>query len=56
MVFCTWKAGWGWKAFTTEANTGKGLKLPGWMRPYMTFVLPVIILVVFVIGIVPLFK
>ena len=35
-----------------EANTGKGLKLKKWMRPYMTYVLPVVIIVIFIIGIV----
>ena len=34
-----------------EANAGKGLKLKKWMRPYMTFVLPTVIIAIFVIGI-----
>ena len=38
-----------------EANTGKGLKLGGWMRPYMTYVLPVVILIVFIMGLVDKF-
>ena len=37
--------------FIKEANTGKGLKMPTWLRPYLTYVLPVVIMVVFVIGI-----
>ena len=43
--------GWGWKAFMTEANTGKGLKVQSWMRFYMTWVLPVIVIGLFFIGI-----
>ena len=32
LLFCTSRYGWGWKNFTTEANTGKGLKIQNWMR------------------------
>ena len=38
-----------------EANTGKGLRVKRWMRGYMTYVLPLIILAVFLIGIVTFF-
>ncbi|MEE1060911.1 MAG: sodium-dependent transporter [Ruminococcus sp.] len=50
------KHGWGWKNYTAEANTGKGAKVADWMRGYMTYVLPVIILVLFVFGIYNFFK
>lgn len=47
VVFCTSRYGWGWKNYYNEVNTGtKGLSVPRWIRPYMTFVLPVIILLV----------
>lgn len=52
VLFCTQKFGWGWDNFTAEANQGKGLKVQKWMRGYMTFVLPVIIVIVFVLGII----
>ncbi len=52
VLFCTLRYGWGWDKFTAEADAGKGLKVAGWMRPYMTFVLPVIILVILVIGLI----
>ncbi|MCR4600806.1 MAG: sodium-dependent transporter [Clostridia bacterium] len=55
VIFCTQKAGWGWEAFTKEANQGKGLKVQGWMRAYMTFVLPLIILFIIVIGLINYF-
>lgn len=55
VVFCTIRYGWGWKNFTEEANTGKGIKVQKWMRGYMTFVLPVIVLVLFVVGIINFF-
>ena len=52
VLFCVNKRyGWGWKNFTAEANAGKGLKVQNWMRGYMTFVLPVIIIILFVVGI-----
>lgn len=56
VVFCTTRYGWGWKSFTAEANTGKGLKVKNWMRIYMTFILPIIVLALFVVGIVLKFK
>ncbi len=52
VLFCVTKRyGWGWKNFTAEANAGKGLKVQNWMRGYMTFVLPIIIIILFVVGI-----
>ena len=56
VVFCTTRYGWGWKAFTNEANTGKGMTVKPWMRAYMTWVLPVVIAVLFVIGVINFFK
>ena len=56
VLFCTTRYGWGWKAFVAEANTGKGLKVKSWMRAYMTWVLPVIVIVLFLIGIYNFFK
>lgn len=51
VLFCVTRYGWGWDKFVAEANEGVGLKVAQWMRPYMTFVLPVIIFVIFVLGI-----
>lgn len=51
VLFCVSKKGWGFDNFITEVNTGKGMKLPTWIRPYMTYVLPVVIAVIFIIGI-----
>lgn len=55
VIYCTSKRGWGFDAFQKEANTGKGWRVKPWMRGYMTYVLPVIIAVLFVIGIVSKF-
>ena len=56
ILFCTTRYGWGWEKFMQEANEGTGLKVAKWMRPYMTYVLPVIVLVIFVVGLIGFFK
>lgn len=55
VLFCTTRYGWGWEKFLAEANEGTGLKVAKWMRPYMTYILPVIVLVIFVVGLVGFF-
>lgn len=50
LLFCTSRYGWGWKNFLAEADAGKGLKFPGWMRGYVSCVLPLIVLFIFVMG------
>ncbi len=55
ILFCVLKKGWGWDNYINEANTGKGLKIKKFMKGYMTYVLPVMVIVLFVIGIVRTF-
>ena len=50
LLFCVSKRGWGWENFTKEANTGKGMKIRKWMRGYITYILPLIILFIFFFG------
>ena len=50
VLFATSRYGWGWNRLVAEANQGKGMKVAGWMRLYMTYVLPVIVLIVFLMG------
>lgn len=50
LLFCTSRYGWGWKNFTTEANTGKGLKIQNWMRGYISYILPLIVLFIIFFG------
>lgn len=50
LLFCTSKWGWGWDNFIAEADSGQGLKFPRWARFYVTYILPLIILIIFVIG------
>ena len=55
VIFCTTRYGWGWEKFMAEANEGTGLKVAKWMRPYMTYVLPVIVGIIFVAGMISFF-
>lgn len=50
LIFCTTRYGWGWDNFINEANTGKGLKFPKWLRIYVTYIMPLIVLFVFIQG------
>ena len=50
VLFCTSRYGWGWDSFFSEVNTGDGVKLPKSVRFYMTWLLPLIILWLFVSG------
>lgn len=50
ILFCVSRYGWGWENFIKEANTGKGLKLQKWMRGYLTYLLPAIVVILFFIG------
>ena len=56
VIFCVSRYGWGWKNFLAEANEGSGLKVPGWLRWYATFGLPVVILIIFILGLYNFFK
>ena len=50
VLFCVLKKGWGWDNFIKEANSGKGIKIPNKLKGYITFVLPIVISVLFVFG------
>ena len=51
-VFCCWNFGWGWDKFILEANTGKGMKVQAWMKPIFKFVVPAIVIALYVYGLV----
>ena len=50
LLFCTSRYGWGWKSFIKEADSGKGVKFPQWSRIYVSFILPAIVLFIFIMG------
>ncbi len=51
-LFCCNKFGWGWDNFIAEANAGEGMKVKEWMKPLFRFVVPVIIIFIYIYGIV----
>ena len=50
LLFCTSKRGWGWKNFIAEADAGTGVRFPKWARFYLTYILPIIIVILLVVG------
>ena len=50
LLFCVTRYGWGWDNYKKEVNTGDGLKVQDWMRGYLTYGLPLIVLFIFVFG------
>lgn len=50
LLFCTSRYGWGFEKFMAEANEGEGLRFPRWARFYVTYILPLIVLGIFIQG------
>ena len=50
VLFCSHGFGWGWKGFRKEADEGKGIKFPSWLRVYVKWILPLLILILFIKG------
>lgn len=50
LLFCVSRYGWGWNNFIAEANAGVGLQFPRWANIYARFILPLIIILVFIKG------
>ncbi|NLO99701.1 MAG: sodium-dependent transporter [Clostridiaceae bacterium] len=50
LLFCVTRYGWGFENYIKEMNTGEGIKMPRWLRGYLTWILPLIILLVLVQG------
>ena len=53
LLFCVSKKGWGWDKFIAEADSGQGARFPKWARGYVTYVVPVLIVFVLIMGWVP---
>lgn len=52
-IFCCNKRfGWGWDAFVAEANAGKGLKVKNWMKPIFCYIVPALIIFIYIYGMV----
>ena len=52
-LFCVSRYGWGFDKYIAEVNEGEGMKLSAKLRPYLTYVLPVLILVIIIVGLIP---
>ena len=50
VLFCTRRNGWGWQGFLEEADQGNGMKVPPKIRWYLSYVLPLIIMVIYIKG------
>ena len=55
VLFCSHRYGWGWDNFIAEVDTGKGIKFPNFLNPYFQYVLPIIILIIFIQGYIEIF-
>ncbi|HJI80999.1 MAG TPA: sodium-dependent transporter [Eggerthellaceae bacterium] len=53
VLFCTRRYGWGWKSFVAEANFGKGIAFPTWSRIWVSYGIPVLIVIIFIMGYAP---
>ncbi len=53
LLFCVTRFGWGFHNYREEANTGSGLKLPRFIRFYVTYILPLLLLFMIVKGLIP---
>lgn len=53
VLFCTRKWAWGWDNFIAEADLGKGMKFPAWSRLWVSYGIPVLIAIIFVMGYAP---
>ncbi len=52
-LFCVSKFGWGFDKYMAEVNEGEGLKMSAKLKPYLMYVLPILIIVILVSGLIP---
>ena len=48
LLFCTSRYGWGFKNYQQESNLGEGIKVKNWMQGYLTIILPIAVIFVFI--------
>jgi len=49
-LYCCHRFGWGWERFVDEADAGRGMKFPKFLRGYCAYGLPAVIVGILVIG------
>ena len=55
ILYVTLKRGWGFDKYSSECNSGAGIKLPSWAKWYYRTVLPIVVTTLFVQGYVGMF-
>lgn len=56
LLFCVCRYGWGFENYLKEANTGDGIKIPGFLRRYLTWILPLVVAFLFIQGLIGFFS
>ena len=56
VLFCTRRNGWGWMNFLKEANAGEGIHFPAGLKWYVSYCIPLIILIIYLKGYYDMFK
>lgn len=55
VLFCTLKCGWGWENSIKELNLGGGLKIKNYMKPFISVVIPVVLIYIYISGMIDFF-
>lgn len=50
LLFCVTRYGWGFEKYLREANTGEGMKIPKGIRVYVTYILPILLVLLILQG------
>lgn len=50
LLFCVTRYGWGFDHYLEETNTGTGLKMPKGLRFYLSYILPMLLVFLIVLG------
>ncbi|MBQ6841745.1 MAG: sodium-dependent transporter [Firmicutes bacterium] len=50
VLFCTTRGGWGWENFLEEVNAGSGIKFPRALYVYVRYIMPAILLILWLQG------
>ncbi len=50
LLFCVTRYGWGFEKYLREANTGEGMKIPKGIRVYVTYILPMLLVLLILQG------
>ena len=53
VLFCVTRYGWGFDNYLAEVNDGGGMKMSAKIKPYLVYVVPVLILVILIAGLIP---